>query len=356
VIILRILFKLYNTPLKLTLIFTINISTIILKIINYFSVLLLFLPFLVNAQAVDSVGPICITVRSLPVALQFYTQVLPFKHLGTTDVVGDSAELLMGKFGIHYRVAHLQLGQERVDLIDFLTSGGRPYPAAQHSNDLSFQHLAIVVQNMEAAYKVLEKAEVEYVSTQPQTLPASLGPAAGIKAFYFHDPDGHTLELIFFPPGKGKAKWHKPSKALFLGIDHTAIAVKNTATSTAFWQTVLGFDKKGDSHNYGKEQAHLNFVENAELAITGFSAKGGPGVEFLEYLKPGPGIPYPEPTFPDDVWSWKTKLYTKDVQSLYEALVRQGGFRVLACPVKLNGKQQFLAHDPDGHTIWVTQP
>jgi catechol 2,3-dioxygenase-like lactoylglutathione lyase family enzyme len=288
--------------------------------------------------------------------LKFYTQVLPFEHLGTEEVVGDSAEMLMGKFGIHYKVAHLKIGKERIDLIDFLTDGGRPYTADQHSNDLVFQHIALVVQNMEAAYKVLQTANVEYVSTQPQTLPASLGPAAGIKAFYFHDPDGHTLELIYFPTGKGNPKWHLPSTSLFLGIDHTAIGVRNTATSTGFWQDLLNLEKKGYSHNYGSEQSHLNFVENAELSITGFAAKKGPGIEFLEYLKPGPGKPYPTPSFPDDVWHWKTKLYTQQVAALYYSLRIKGVLTSSSRPVRLNGKLQFLAQDPDGHAIWVTEP
>jgi catechol 2,3-dioxygenase-like lactoylglutathione lyase family enzyme len=307
------------------------------------------------AQPIDSVGPICITVRSMPTALRFYTQVLPFKHLGTEDVDGDSAELLMGKFGIHYRIAHLQLGSEHVDLIDFLTAGGRTYPEVQHSNDLVFQHLAIVVQDMEAAYAVLRKADVEFVSTKPQTLPATLGPAAGIKAFYFHDPDGHTLELIYFPPGKGKPKWHLPTKRLFLGIDHTAIGVRETAASTAFWSANLGFEKKGNSHNYGKEQAHLNFVDNAELAITGFGTRKGPGVEFLEYLKPGPGLPYPRPSYADDIWHWKTKLYTKDARALFASLQKAGYQTISARAVVLGGKPQFLAQDPDGHVIWVIE-
>jgi catechol 2,3-dioxygenase-like lactoylglutathione lyase family enzyme len=124
-----------------------------------------------SAQKVTGVGPVCITVRHLSTALAFYTQVLPFKHLGTESFYGESQENLMGQFGIHYRIAHLQLGNERVDLIDYLTSGGHSIPETQQSNDLSFQHIAIVVSDMEKAFEWLEKREVEFVPTLPKPCP-----------------------------------------------------------------------------------------------------------------------------------------------------------------------------------------
>ena len=41
---------------------------------------------------------------------------------------------------------------------------------------------------------------------------ARLEPGAGgIQAFYFRDPDGHFLEMLAFPAGKGDAKWHAPA-------------------------------------------------------------------------------------------------------------------------------------------------
>ena len=42
----------------------------------------------------------------------------------------------------------------------------------------------------------------------PQLLPKTIPNAAGIRAFYFRDPDGHPLEMLQFPPDKGDPKWH----------------------------------------------------------------------------------------------------------------------------------------------------
>jgi hypothetical protein len=55
----------------------------------------------------------------------------------------------------------------------------------------------------------LRQHNIEHVSTGPQTIPATNLAAAGVKAFYFHDPDGHNLELIYFPKGKGQEKWQQ---------------------------------------------------------------------------------------------------------------------------------------------------
>src|SRR5438094_518151 len=78
-------------------------------------------------------------------------------------------------------------------------------------------------------------------STGPQLLPRTIPGAAGIRAFYFRDPDGHPLEVLQFPRDKGDPKWHAPSDRLFLGIDHTAIVVSDTRTSLAFYRDLLGF-------------------------------------------------------------------------------------------------------------------
>ena len=125
----------------------------------------------IHAQRITKVGAICITVKSLAPSLKFYTEVLKFKHISTEDFYGENQEHLFAKFGIHYKIAHLQLGDEYVDLIDYLTSGGRSIPETQQSNDLAFQHIAIVVKDMEAAFKMLQKNNVEFVSTVPQIIP-----------------------------------------------------------------------------------------------------------------------------------------------------------------------------------------
>jgi catechol 2,3-dioxygenase-like lactoylglutathione lyase family enzyme len=325
------------------------------KISSIFLGLFFLLSNSLYAQKVTKVGAICITVKELAPSLKFYTQVLQFKHIGTEDFYGDNHEQLFAKFGIHYKIAHLQLGDEYVDLIDYLTSGGRSIPETQQSNDLAFQHIAIVVKDMDAAFKILQKNNVEFVSTVPQTIPLNNIAAAGIKAFYFHDIDNHNLELIYFPKGKGKPKWQSSGDKIFLGIDHTAIGVSNTNNSLQFWVNSLLLEKKGESHNTGTGQAHLNFVKNAELQITGLAAAEGPGVEFLQYVQPGAGKIYPTDTQCDDLWNWLTKVHCIDIDALFKQLSAANVKIVSEAVTNINGKKNFIARDPDGHAVWFIE-
>src|SRR5215472_14970536 len=212
------------------------------------------------------------TVFDLDSALAFYTQVLPFEIVDEHEVLGEPYEQLTGVFGARMRVVTLELGQEQIQLTQFIAPpGGRPIQPDSRSNDLWFQHLAIVVSDMDAAYATLREHNIQHVSTAPQTLPDYITAAAGIRAFYFRDPDGHNLELIWFPEGKGAPRWQSRNQ-LFLGIDHTAIGIADTERSLRFYRDILGLTIVSESENYGTEQEHLNMVFGAHLHITGLQA------------------------------------------------------------------------------------
>jgi hypothetical protein len=108
-------------------------------------------------------------------------------------------------FGLRMRIVRMKLGSETLELTQYLAPEGRPIPAGWRSNDHSFQHAAIVASDMDKAYQHLRAHKVRHASTGPQTLPLTNKAAAGIRAFYFKDPDGHNLEIIYFPDGKGRS-------------------------------------------------------------------------------------------------------------------------------------------------------
>src|ERR1700683_2012939 len=144
--------------------------------------------------------------------LQFYTMTRGHSDMAALAALGcadsDADEVVM------------RLGAQDIALVHFATQG-RPYPRESRSDDLWFQHLAIVVNDMDLAYAHLSShAGWRPISEGgPQLLPPCKG---GVRAFKFRDPDGHPLELIWFPPGQRRSEWHKrASDAPFLGIDHT---------------------------------------------------------------------------------------------------------------------------------------
>ena len=201
--------------------------------------------------------------------------VLPFEIVAEEEVSGPEFERLFGVFGMRARIARLRLGEELIELIDFLAPEGRTIPVDSRSNDEWFQHIAIIVSDMDAAYAHLRSHDVAHASPSPQRLPDWNKNAGGIEAFYFRDPDGNHLEILEFPADKGDPRWHQPTDRLFLGIDHTAIVVRDTEEALRFYRDGLGMTVRGQSENYGIEQERLNNVFGARLRITAVSAPIG---------------------------------------------------------------------------------
>jgi len=310
---------------------------------------------------IRSIGPVLMTVSDMDRSIDFYSRVLTFEKTSDTELAGDQVEHLFGLFGTRVRLVRMTLGEESIELVEFLAPRGRPIPDDLRSNDLSFQHIAIIVKDMDRAYHVLRENHVEHVSSGPQRLPDWNKNPAGIQAFYFKDPDRHPVELLQFPEGKGDPKWHRAGNRLFLGIDHTAIAVADTDTSLKFYRDLLGLRVVGESENYGTEQEHLNNVFGAHLRITSLRAPAGPGIELLEYLSPRDARPYPIDEHANDLIHRQTELYTEDeeaaIASLRSARTRfVSSGSVSFAEHELGFNRGFVVRDPDGHALGIVQP
>jgi catechol 2,3-dioxygenase-like lactoylglutathione lyase family enzyme len=316
------------------------------------------------AQSVIAVDAPGFTVSDADRSGEFFQRVLSFEKVSDSEVTGSEYEHLQGVFGVRMRIVRMRLGDEFVELTEYLAPQGRPIPADARSNDHAFQHIAIIVSNMDKAYQWLRKHKVTHASTGPQRLPDWNKNAGGIKAFYFKDPDGHALEILEFPADKGNPKWHKLAAAnpnkLFLGIDHTAIVVSDTDASLKFYRDVLGLKVVGASENYGIEQERLNNVFGARLRITALRAESGPGIEFLEYLAPRDGRPRPMDIGSNDLLHWQTKLVTRAATAV-ERGVMMNKYPLISSGViglpngEMSFKKSFLVRDPDGHAMQLIE-
>jgi catechol 2,3-dioxygenase-like lactoylglutathione lyase family enzyme len=110
-----------------------------------------------QVAAVDTIG---MTVSDTDRALAFYAGVLPFVKVSDYEMSGRPYELLTGVFGARSRVVGLRLGAEEIALTEFLAPQGRPMPADLHANDRLFQHIAIVVSDINKAYQSLRERHV----------------------------------------------------------------------------------------------------------------------------------------------------------------------------------------------------
>jgi len=261
---------------------------------------------------------------------QFYREALGCTLLARERCDGASFEATFGVDGGAQR-ALLGLGDERIELLQF-DRPGAAYPQALSASDLRFQHCAVVVADIEAAYAHLARVAgwIAISVGGPQQLPASTG---GVSAFKFRDPEGHPLELLAFAPARVPERWQNRSPdSLFLGVDHSAISVADTDRSVAFYGA-LGLTVAGRSHNRGPEQARLDGVPAPEVEVTALAlSAGGPHVELLCYRDRAPA-PAPAPG----------ALSTNDIAAT--RLVFQGELDPQATAA---GR---LLLDPDGHRL-----
>ena len=266
-------------------------------------------------------------VADLDRAEAFYRDGLGFRRVSA----GASDPALPSLLGLPSAAAAevvLRLGAEEVALVRFEPPGA-PYPAGSRSDDAWFQHLAIVVDDMAAAYRRLQAQPFRAISAGgPERLPPRNG---GVTAFKFRDPDGHPLELIHFPPGQGRPIWRRGgvrwSPGPFLGIDHSALAVGSTPRGLRFYRR-LGFRVAAQSLNYGPAQARLDGLPSARVRVTGLRPRGdaGPGLELLGYAPPGRRAP-----------PWAVNALVTDWVTVLVAGLPPG--------------RALVRRDPDGHVM-----
>ena len=221
---------------------------------------------------VGRIEGVALIVADLEAAIGFYSEGLGFA-LERRSGAGAETSATLSLGGVT-----LRLNQP--------ASPGRPYPAERSANDPWFQHFAIRVADMDAAYARLSAQPFTPISTSgPQQLPASSG---SVIAFKFRDPDGHPLELSHYP---GEPPSHDGSSP-FLAIDHSAIAVSDVEASITFYCDRLGFRVAERLVNQGPTQWRLDGLDGAVVDIVVLTPPApGPHLELLHYRSPAPVAP-----------------------------------------------------------------
>jgi catechol 2,3-dioxygenase-like lactoylglutathione lyase family enzyme len=250
----------------------------------------------------------------------------------------------------------LRLGRERIELLEFTDSAGRPYPPDSTSTDLWFQHMAIVVNDMTRAHRrVMANRRFRPISRHgPVRLPDSSG---GVTAFKFRDHDGHPLELLAFPEARVPGPWRTVNgTGPFLGVDHTAIAVRDTATSARFFRSVFGFGAGTRTENHGPEQDDLDDVDDVQVSVTRLAPDlPAPRLELLHYHV-GTRRPIPHDTASNDIVATHSVVRVASLDLTAAALARCGtplaGHDLM---ILRGGMRAALVAGPDGHRFLVEE-
>ena len=278
----------------------------------------------------------------------FYEAALGFERTDEVAITEPAFGALMGIPGAVTRVITLQLGERQVEL-NGVDPPGRNYPRGVSGRSLLFQHFAIVVSDMAAAYVQLSAHDGwTTISTGgPQVLPVSSG---GVTAYKFRDPDGHPLELIAFARGATPRRWQTASAAACLGIDHSAISVADTERSVKFYER-LGLHRTGGSLNQGPEQDRLDGVAGAIVEVTALAPPrfSTPHVELLCYRNGVDRTSAPPAT--NDVVATRLVLAVENGATL-RSLCAQNPDAFASGPVRFSdGTRRAILRDPDGHLL-----
>lgn len=289
------------------------------------------------------------TVRDLGEATSFYRDALGFRVTGQATFSGDAWGELTDVAGVRGTSVTMRLGEQTLELVTFEPRGD-PYPPHGNSADLCFQHVAIVVSDIDAAYSRLCEYSFTPISEGgPQGLPPGSG---SVVAYKFRDPDSHPLELIQFPSGTGNTAWQRKD-IVFLGIDHSAIDVADVGRSVDFYTRVLGFSVASRSTNSGPAQKRLDALQEDVVDVVALqpAIAGPPHVELLGY-RGAAGHTIPAHAKANDVFADRLVLQVDDLACLVDALrAEQVAFvspGVVALP---HGQQMALVRDPTGHLL-----
>ncbi|HET6300182.1 VOC family protein [Microbacterium sp.] len=170
------------------------------------------MPGIPGLRGTDHIG---FTVPDLDEAEHFLVDVLGAVHVYTLGAKrSDDDDWMTVQLGVHPRtvireIRFYRLGNgSNLEVFQYDAADGQaPQP---RNSDIGGHHLALYVDDMDAAIEHLRAHDVEIMG-EPV---ASAGASAGQRWLYFRAPWGMQFELVSFPEGKAYEKdagvllWH----------------------------------------------------------------------------------------------------------------------------------------------------
>ena len=282
----------------------------------------------------------------------FYESAFGFVRSKQSKMGGTALESLLRIPGAEATVIRMGLGEQTIELVG-IKPEVQAYPPEVPAWSTLFQHFAIVVSDMAAAWAKLsaQKGWRPISTAGPQVLPASSG---GVAAFKFRDPEGHPLELLAFPVNSVPEIWESSSGNGFLGIDHSAISIADTSRSASFYRR-LGLQCSGGSSNTGPEQDRLDNVEGAVVEVTALiPPEPTPHVELLCYR--ATSNRYTAPPGINDAAATQLVLTVENTSAL-NTLCAQNADAMYSGPIAFEDDVvRAIIRDPDGHLLCLEAP
>ena len=146
-----------------------------------------------------AVAHIGITVRDMDKAVEFYRDTLGLEVIGDVTIDGDAASTVTQVPNATVRAVYLRNAEDQtgppIELLHFVEPSGdtgKPYPGLTNPG---ITEVAFWVEDIEKTCDALRAKGVELYSP-PQLFDLEGEGYGKVKAVYFRDPDGTTLELM----------------------------------------------------------------------------------------------------------------------------------------------------------------
>jgi catechol 2,3-dioxygenase-like lactoylglutathione lyase family enzyme len=139
---------------------------------------------------IKSLHHTAISVTDLDRSIQFYRDLLGMTLEWRIDHRrSETLEEVVGLKNVDVSYAMLSGWGGRIELFQYHSPQGEPYPADRPVSDKGITHIAFQVEDIDGLYKKLVSHGVIF-NSPPKLI------RSGVKVGYFHDPDGVTLEII----------------------------------------------------------------------------------------------------------------------------------------------------------------
>jgi catechol 2,3-dioxygenase-like lactoylglutathione lyase family enzyme len=131
-----------------------------------------------------------VSVSDLDRSIEFYRDVLGMTLEWRIDHrKSEGLEKVVGLRNVDVSYAMLSGWGGRIELFQYHSPIGKPYPPDKPVSDKGITHFAFEVENIDALFEKLTACGVHFNSQ-----PTDIRP--GVRATYFHDPDGITIEFV----------------------------------------------------------------------------------------------------------------------------------------------------------------
>lgn len=131
-----------------------------------------------------------LSVSDLDRSIQFYRDLLGMKVDWRIDhKKGETFERIVGLKDVDVSYAMLSGWGGRIEIFEYHSPPGEAYPPDRGVNDKGITHFALEVDEIDRLYDELASRGVRFNSPPEVVRP-------GVKAAYFHDPDGMTIEIV----------------------------------------------------------------------------------------------------------------------------------------------------------------